>query len=148
MQIQFSYQIEIPLWIGAGGWRKQWNWAHILGQFHQHLRTIFLHAQDLMLFMAICVQRMVHELGKFQLSFRTNLAALNIGEIEWWFFCQTLCFGNFLLGKKVWWNRPLIFFFNEWRQWLVSIQNCLYSKSYPGVNPTKTWFLCFSDFRF
>ncbi len=28
-------------------------------------------------------------------------------EIEWRIFRKTLCAGNFWLGEKVWWNRPL-----------------------------------------
>jgi hypothetical protein len=52
--------------------------------------------------LAIGVQQMAHKFGKFQLTSRANLAPLNIGEIEWKFFCQTPWAGNFLLGKKVW----------------------------------------------
>jgi hypothetical protein len=48
------------------------------------------------------IWRMAHIFGKFLLTSRANLAALNIGEIEQPFFHQTLCAGNFLLSEKVW----------------------------------------------
>jgi hypothetical protein len=58
--------------------------------------------EDLMPLFAKGVQQMAHKFGKFQLTSRPNLAALNIGEIEWQFFCQTLCAGNFSFAKRVW----------------------------------------------
>ncbi len=72
------------------------------GQFHQHLRANFSGAQDSMPFLANGVRQMAHKFGKFQLTSRANLAALNIGEIERQFFCQTPCASNFSLGEKVW----------------------------------------------
>ncbi len=70
------------------------------GQFHQHLRTKNLRAQDSMPFLANSVRQMGHKLGKFQLTTQANLAAPNIGETERRLFRQTLCAGSFLLGEK------------------------------------------------
>jgi hypothetical protein len=50
--------------------------------------------------MANGVWPMAHKFGEFQLKSLANLAALNIGEIEWRIFRQTLCAGNFFARRK------------------------------------------------
>jgi len=43
-----------------------------------------------------------NKFGKKRTNFSLKLAVLIVGEIEQQIFCQTLCAGKFLLGKKVW----------------------------------------------
>ncbi len=82
----------------------------------------FLRTQYTTPFLANGVWQMAHKFGKFQLTSQANLAALNIGEIERRFFCQTPCASNFshsekrlvksTPGERIFWKRK------GWLDWV------------------------------